>query len=152
MVVKSAKPHIAHRLIIHDDKGKKEIVLTNSSYSIGRGQKCNIFLSSRFVSRRHATLFKIMADDGRAYYRIVDGDMKGKMSVNGLRINGRKVHYHDLKDGDKIFFGSQVYAIYEHRQHDSFPTIPPDDPFDITLIDPAMIVNETEESSGKSKT
>ena len=74
--------------------------------------------------------------------------LKEKTSVNGLLINGKKVRYHDLKHGDKVIFGPQVEAVYEYREYDIFPTIPPDDPYDITLIDPAMIEVEEEEVEG----
>jgi pSer/pThr/pTyr-binding forkhead associated (FHA) protein len=138
----AAKP-VEHReervLIITDGKGQKEILLIEKTYSIGRGQQCDILLHSQFVSRHHATLVERNREDGSFYYRIIDGDSEGKVSVNGLLVNGRKVRFHDLKDGDKVVFGPQVHAVYEHRQYDVFPTIPPDDPFDITLIDPAMI-------------
>lgn len=96
-------------------------------------------LQSQFVSRHHATLVRRLREDGSYYYRIIDGDSEGKVSVNGLLIEGRKVRFHDLKDGDKVIFGPQVHAIYQYRQYDIFPTIPPDDPFDITLIDPSNL-------------
>ena len=147
MATKSAKLRIDRRLIINDDKGRKEITLNNSVYSLGRDKGCDIRLHSQFVSRRHATLFKITQADGSDRYRIIDGDVYGKASSNGLLINGQKMSARDLEDGDKIFFGSQVYAIYYHRRQDRFPTVIPDDPFDITLIDPSMIVNEIEESN-----
>ena len=91
---------------------------------------------------------KITKDDGSDGYRIIDGDIYGKASSNGLLVNAQKVSVWDLEDGDKIFFGSQVYAIYNHCSYDRFPTVIPDDPFDITLIDPSMTVNEIEESKG----
>lgn len=144
----SSKP-AKHReelvLIITDGKGPKEYVLTRPTYSLGRGQQCDIHLHSQFVSRHHATLIKRSDRDGSAYYRIIDGDSSGKVSVNGLLVNDRKVLFHDLEDGDKVVFGPQVSAVYQHRQYDIFPTIPPDDPFDITLIDPAMMDNDSDE-------
>lgn len=139
MAAKPAKHRQEHVLIVMDGKGQKEVVLNKPTYTLGRGQNCDILLQSQFVSRHHATLFKRTDKDGEQYYRIVDGDSSGKVSVNGLLINSRKVLFHDLKDGDKVVFGPQVSAVYQHRQYDIFPTIPPDDPFDITLIDPAMI-------------
>ena len=145
MSVKPAKHHEEHVLIVFDGKGQKEIILDQTSYSLGRGQDCDIRIQSQFVSRHHATLIKQSHNDIEEYYRIIDGDLKGNTSVNGLLVNERKVLFHDLKNGDKVVFGPQVSAIYEHRQYDVFPTLPPDDPFDITLIDPAMILVEEEE-------
>ena len=141
MTAKPAKHREEHVLIVTDGKGHREIRLQEQNYSLGRGNQCNIILQSQFVSRHHATLIKREVDDGN-YYRIIDGDSQGKTSVNGLLINGKKVRFHDLKNGDKVIFGPQVEAVYEYREYDLFPTIPPDDPYDITLIDPSMIEDE----------
>jgi pSer/pThr/pTyr-binding forkhead associated (FHA) protein len=147
MASKSAQPHKEHFLIIEDDKGTQQVLLKDSEYTLGRDKKCDICLHSHFVSRRHATLFKRLREDGNIYYHIIDGSPEGKLSANGLIINGRKLSSYDLKHGDEIVFGPQVIALYQYRQRDVFPTIPPDDPFDITLIDPAMMVSDTEEKS-----
>jgi hypothetical protein len=73
----------------------------------------------------------------------LDGDGYQQNSANGIIVNGKKLNAHELKHGDEIIFGPQVYGTYEYRQegdtsnhenvHDE------EDPFDITLIDPAMI-------------
>ena len=141
MTVKPAKHLEEHILIVSDGKGRREISLQAQTYSLGRSKECNIMLQSQFVSRHHATLIKREQDDGN-YYRIIDGNSEGKTSVNGLLIDGKKVRFHDLKHGDRVIFGPQVEAVYEYREYDVFPTIPPDDPYDITLIDPAMIDDE----------
>jgi pSer/pThr/pTyr-binding forkhead associated (FHA) protein len=146
MAAKPAQTHKDHLLIIEDDKGRQEVILSKSTYTIGRDQKCDIRLHSQFVSRLHATLLMYSQEDGTSYYRIIDGDTKGKVSANGLLINGRKLSSYNLKQGDEVIFGPQVFAIYQYRQRDRFPTSPPEDPFDITLIDPAMMVNDAEES------
>lgn len=142
MTYQSASPEKQHFLMVEDDKGRREIPLTEFSYSLGRSPECDIHLRSQFVSRYHATLLRFVKEDGEIYYRIVDGDAKGKPSVNGLRINGQKVTASNLKHGDEIVFGPQVIAIYQYRQRDKFPTHPGNDPYDITLIDPAMMIND----------
>ena len=139
MAEKSVLPQREHFLIIEDDKGRQRILLRQPSYSMGRAQECDIRLRSQFVSRHHATVYRRIREDGSSYYRIVDGDAEGKRSVNGLLINKVKEAAHDLQDGDEIVFGPQVFAIYQYRQRDKFPTLPSNDPFDITLIDPAMM-------------
>ena len=141
MTVKPVKHREEHVLIVTDGKGHREVRLQNQTYSLGRGRQCDIVLQSQFVSRHHATLTQRKEEDS-SYYRIIDGDSEGKTSVNGLLVNGKKVRFHDLKNGDKVIFGPQVEAVYEYREYDIFPTIPPDDPYDITLIDPAMIDDE----------
>ena len=138
MTAKPVKHREEHILILIDGKGRREIQLVNKTYSLGRGVQCDIVLQSQFVSRHHATLIQ-REEEERKYYRIIDGNSEGKTSVNGLLINGKKIRFHDLKHGDKVVFGPQVEAVYEYREYDLFPTIPPDDPYDITLIDPAMI-------------
>jgi Ca-activated chloride channel family protein len=99
-------------LIIDDDRGRKEYPLTESVYSIGRDPKSNIRLFSLFVSKKHAILIRRYHEDGSFYYKIVDGNLKGKLSDNGLLINGQKLERHDLKDEDKIEFGPGVSAEY----------------------------------------
>jgi pSer/pThr/pTyr-binding forkhead associated (FHA) protein len=132
------EPHQNHLLIIEDDKGRREYVLDAPVYSIGRDPKCDIRLVSQFVSRRHATLVQLPHEDGSYYYRIVDGNLKGKTSANGLLINGRKFHNHDLQNSDQVVFGPQVRAIYYLLKRDAIQTVPPDE-FDITLISPNMV-------------
>ncbi|HEY9761034.1 MAG TPA: FHA domain-containing protein [Trichocoleus sp.] len=134
---------LSNILIIEDSKGRREIVLDGSVYSIGRDPNCDIRLSSQFVSRHHATLVQLPKDDDSFYYRIVDGNLKGKPSANGMLINGRKVQAHDLRNEDEIVFGPQARAIYYQLKRDSLSTLPPDE-FDITLISPNM-VEESEE-------
>lgn len=135
-------PRKDHILLVEDDRGRREIVLHESTYSLGRAQHCDIRLRSQFVSRHHATLIQGQREDGSLYYEIVDGDRDGKVSANGLVINGRKLTTHVLKHGDEVVFGPQVSATYHYRQRDTFPTMPFNDPFDITLIDPAMVEDE----------
>ncbi|NJP10241.1 MAG: FHA domain-containing protein [Leptolyngbyaceae cyanobacterium RU_5_1] len=134
-----SEPHQNHLLIIEDDKGRREFPLDAPLYSIGRDPKCDIRLVSQFVSRRHATIVQLHNEDGSFYYRIVDGNAKGKLSANGLLINGRKLQAHDLKNEDEIVFGPKVRAIYYMLSRDAVPTIVPLDEFDITLISPNMV-------------
>lgn len=140
----TSEPQLNHLLIIEDNKGRREYILDSPVYSIGRDPKCDIRLISQFVSRRHATLVQLPNEDGTFYYRIVDGNLKGKPSANGLLINGRKLQAHDLQDADKIVFGPQVHAVYYLLKRDAVSTVPPDE-FDITLISPGMMDDEDEE-------
>lgn len=144
-----SEPHQNHLLIIEDNKGRREFTLDSPVYSIGRDPKCDIRLVSQFVSRRHATLVQLPNDDGSFYYRIVDGNLKGKPSANGLLINGRKVQAHDLEDEDKVIFGPQVYALYYSLKRDAVSTVPPDE-FDITLISPNMVDGDDDDDDEDS--
>ena len=125
-------------LIVEDSQGRREISLENSVYSLGRDPKCDIRLASQFVSRHHATLVQLPKDNETDYYRIVDGNLKGKPSANGMLINGRKVQAHDLVNEDGIVFGPQARAIFYLLERDTFTGAAPDE-FDITLISPNMV-------------
>jgi len=56
-------------------------------------------------------------EDDTYFYRIVDGDSKGKPSANGMLINA--IPSHDLKNADEIVFGPQVRNLLpaEARYH-----------------------------------
>lgn len=141
----SSESKLSSILIVEDSQGRREIALDGSVYSIGRDPKCDIRLSSQFVSRHHATLVQLPKDDETYYYRIVDGNLKGKPSANGMLINGRKLQAHDLKNEDEIVFGPQARAIYYQLKRDTISTVPPDE-FDITLISPNMVEEESEDT------
>ncbi|MEM9216619.1 MAG: FHA domain-containing protein [Cyanobacteria bacterium P01_F01_bin.150] len=130
-----------HLLILEDDKGRREFALDSSIYTIGREPKCDIRLFSHFVSRRHATLVQVADDDGEGYhYRIVDGNLRGKASVNGLIINGRKSPAQNLENGDTITFGPGTKATYYQLNKPAISTSNTDEEFDdITLIDPSLL-------------
>jgi len=104
-----------HWLRITDDKGTQDFVLEDAFYSLGRDLECSIRINSRFVSRHHAILQLYYDGNNNHYYEIEDGDGKGKLSANGLLINDQKQQKHTLKDGDKIVFGPEVFAVYYHR-------------------------------------
>ncbi|WP_353931840.1 FHA domain-containing protein [Okeanomitos corallinicola TIOX110] len=139
-----AEPNESHLLIIEDDQGRKECPLECPIYSIGRDKKCDIRLFSQFVSRHHATLVRLprKGNNSGFYYRILDGDPKGKPSSNGLMINGRKALDHDLKNEDEITFGPNVRAIY-YLLKNTRPSEQTDaSEYDITLINPGMTEEE----------
>ncbi len=140
----AAQQNPNHLLIIEDDRGRKEFPLLEPVYSIGRDPKCDIRLFSQFVSRRHATLVRRHREDGSLYYRIVDGNLKGQPSANGLLINGRKLQAHDLQDEDEVVFGPQVSARYYLLKREPGSTGPLDE-FDITLISPGMMFGDPDE-------
>ncbi|NEP56101.1 MAG: FHA domain-containing protein [Symploca sp. SIO2G7] len=143
---------VVHWLIVEDDKGERRYPLGGKVYSIGRDSNSDIRLCSMFVSRRHATLVRQKRKDGSCNYQIVDGDLEGKLSANGILINGRKLPApniknklaaQNLKHQDKIIFGAGVSAIYhqldrqQRRTDNQTRSLDPLD--DITLIDPGMI-------------
>ncbi|MEA5470532.1 MULTISPECIES: FHA domain-containing protein [unclassified Spirulina] len=140
MAAKTAKIHQEHILIVEDENGRRSLPLLEASYSIGREETCDVYLKSPFVSRHHAMLYRRLREDGSIYYRIVDGDDRGNLSSNGVVVNGTKKPEHDLEHNDQLVFGNDVMVTYRQQ------TIPEasasDDPYDITLIDPAMMMDD----------
>ena len=142
-----------HVFLVQDDTGQREYILTDARYSIGRRSSCAIHLQSQFVSRLHATLVRHLTDD-HVYYRIVDGDGLQTASANGILVNGNKVNAVTLQDGDIVTFGPQILGRYEKRSPRSSKRTQPgeEDPFDITLIDPAMLAEDLELAADEEAT
>ena len=103
-----------HIFVIEDQKARRIISLEEPTYSIGRESSNDIIIYDSVVSRHHATLIRIKPSPNiDSYsYRIVDGDLEGNRSRNGLMINGQNTESHELKHGDVILFGSQSKASY----------------------------------------
>lgn len=97
-----------HYLAVEDESGKRIVPLTTSTYSIGRHSSNSIVLQSRFISRQHAILLRVTTPQNSNYtFRIVDGDLQGNCSTNGLLVNGQKRNSHSLQHGDLILFGKK---------------------------------------------
>mgnify|MGYP002776993255 CR=1 FL=1 len=99
-------------LTIEDDWGRHEILLERDRYLLGRDPKSDICLHSQFVSRQHAYLAKITRSDGSPGYQLVDGNLQGKPSTNGVVVNGHKCQAVVLQTGDTVVFGPNVRATY----------------------------------------
>jgi signal transduction histidine kinase/pSer/pThr/pTyr-binding forkhead associated (FHA) protein len=107
------KQRFRHLLILDDLEGRRTIILDAATYSIGRDRTNSIALHSKMVSRQHAILLRMTSPDSSNHlFRLVDGDLQGKRSTNGLMVNGRRLFSHDLKHGDNIIFGGDVKAKY----------------------------------------
>ena len=107
------KQSYRHVLVVDDLDGRRTINLDAATYSIGRDQTNSIVLNSKMVSRQHALLLRVTVPETSTHmFRIIDGDLQGKRSTNGLVINGRKLFSHDLKHGDQLLFGNDVKAKY----------------------------------------
>lgn len=102
-----------HLLVVEDRDGRRTHTLSSPKYFIGRDLANDICLNSQFASRYHAMLLRVPAErSGNYYYRILDGDLEGKPSTNGLLINGQKATAHQLNTGDVISFGPDAKAVY----------------------------------------
>ncbi|WP_346290234.1 EAL domain-containing protein [Sphaerothrix gracilis] len=92
-----------HFLIVTEQKAQRVLYLEKCVYSIGRSSKNSIVLSSKGVSRCHAHLYQIRnSEDNGFHFRIVDGNLKGDRSTNGLTVNGQPHFSKNLEHGDKI--------------------------------------------------
>ncbi|ELR96887.1 EAL domain-containing protein [Gloeocapsa sp. PCC 73106] len=102
-----------HILVIEDRKARRIVTLEDSTYSIGRDTKNDIVLYDNQVSRYHATLLRIIDyKTDQFLYRIIDGDLQGKRSTNGLIVNRKTCLSHELKHGDIVRFAGKAKAIY----------------------------------------
>jgi tetratricopeptide (TPR) repeat protein len=99
-------------LVVEDDRGQREILLDREQYQIGRDPAVDICLHSKFVSRHHAVLTRTLHPDGPVGYKIIDGDLDGKASTNGILINAQKYRTAELCPEDVIIFGPGIQATY----------------------------------------
>jgi hypothetical protein len=82
-------------LAYEDDDGITLLPLTREWTRIGRSLAADLRLDDPTVSRRHALLCR---QDGSA--RILDD-----RSLNGIFVNGERVEWGDLTDGDEVIVG-----------------------------------------------
>jgi len=73
-----------------------EWFLDDQEALIGRGADCHIVVRDPSVSRHHAKIARIYT----GYF------VEDLASTNGVTLNGRRVHKHMLKDGDRVQIGT----------------------------------------------
>lgn len=112
-MIESRSHPVIHILIIEDVKGRRQFFLKKSNYSIGRDTNNSIVIQSKLVSRHHATLLRVKnKEDSDCLFWIIDGNLQGDISTNGLVVNGRRCFAHKLKHQDMIIFGGSIKASY----------------------------------------
>ena len=80
-----------------EDGGRVRVVALQEGWTrIGRGMSAHLRFDDPTVSRRHAMLHR---DGGRA--RILDD-----RSLNGVFLNGERIDWQELEDGDEIVIGA----------------------------------------------
>ena len=100
-------------LVLEDLKGKRIINLDKNIYSLGRDSRNSITITSPLVSRHHATLLRLTSTESHEdLFQIIDGDLQGTRSTNGLIVNGKKCLYRSLEHKDYIVFGGHAKASY----------------------------------------
>lgn len=107
---------VRHLLVMEDsedDEGPRLLPLEASSHSIGRAPTNSIVLKSKSVSRQHALLLRVTSSEPNSYgFLLIDGNLQGQRSKNGIKVNGEKCTSHRLKDRDQILLGNKVKAKY----------------------------------------
>ena len=102
-----------HILVIKDLKDRRMITLKKEIYTLGRASKNGIIIYDRQVSRYHATLVRKQNMRTKKYFFwLIDGDLKGKRSTNGLLINNKQCLSRKLKIGDVIALGDDTTIKY----------------------------------------
>lgn len=103
-----------HLLTIEEsNKNRRTINLESTTYSIGRDRSNLIIIDSSQISRHHATLLRITIPGTENHqFRIIDGDLKGRRSKNGFKVNGNVCFSYDLENNDVISFSDDIIATY----------------------------------------
>jgi pSer/pThr/pTyr-binding forkhead associated (FHA) protein len=84
------------KYIAFEDAGKRSVVAVQREWTrIGRSLAADVRFDDATVSRRHALI--VHQADGT---RVLDD-----RSLNGVYVNGRRVEWSPLKDGDQIVVG-----------------------------------------------
>ncbi|MGI0479862.1 EAL domain-containing protein [Geminocystis sp. CENA526] len=110
---------IRHILAVESGTWKKNFFLDKNTYSIGRNSTNSLIINHRVISRNHASLIKVIYtspkdNEKENIFWIVDGDLKGNRSTNGIYVNGKQCFCHRLQPGDIIFIGGvEVKAKYD---------------------------------------
>jgi diguanylate cyclase (GGDEF)-like protein len=82
-------------------------ILTKETLSVGRSTTDDVFIDAQGVSRCHATIR--LSDD---VFWIIDGDLNGRISTNGLFVNGKRISIHKLSQYDVVTFCKGSYALF----------------------------------------
>lgn len=126
---------IRHILAIESGTWKKKFFLDKNSYSIGRNSTNSLIINHRVISRNHASLIKVTytqkkSNLSESIFWLIDGDLKGNRSTNGIYVNGKQCTCHRLQPGDVILLGGvEVKAKYDIVNVDTktfFSVNPPD--------------------------
>ncbi len=108
---------VRHILAIELNGLRKTIFLDKNTYSVGRNSTNSVVLHHKVVSRNHANLLKVSykgKENNKDVFWLIDGDLKGNRSTNGIFVNGKRCFSQELKPGDLILFGGiEVRAKYD---------------------------------------
>jgi hypothetical protein len=85
-------------IVIHEDGAERTVALSSDSVTIGRLADCDVVLTDKGASRKHAQL-----KQRNGTWTITDLG-----STNGTRLNGQTIQSRELSDGDKITIGTTM--------------------------------------------
>jgi hypothetical protein len=85
-------------VVIHEDGAERTVALSSDSVTIGRLAECDVVLTDKGASRKHAQL-----KQRNGTWTITDLG-----STNGTRLNGQTIQSRELSDGDKITIGTTM--------------------------------------------
>lgn len=98
-----------HIITIRNDQqnSSQDFILTDKSCSIGRHSRNDIVISNSLISRCHCTITPMFHNDEgqKISYWVIDGNLKGKRSANGIFFDKKKCLSHEFKSGDVIYLG-----------------------------------------------
>jgi pSer/pThr/pTyr-binding forkhead associated (FHA) protein len=100
-----------HVLIINNGR-RRAYALEAAAYSLGRDPSNAIVLDFETISRQHAMLLRVPLGKGGYQYRLIDGNLEGKASANGVYVNETRCKSHNLQNGDTITLGRHIGATY----------------------------------------
>jgi two-component system, cell cycle response regulator len=90
----------ASLVVVYGTELGRRLPLTQSTFTIGRSKKCDLFIDQEAVSRSHA---EIVLERGR--HTLID-----LRSSNGTRVNDERITARKLDDGDRIQVGQTLLA------------------------------------------
>ncbi|MEB3160766.1 MAG: EAL domain-containing protein [Synechocystis sp.] len=134
-----------YQLVVDSPSFKKVIRIQNSCYSIGRHPSNNIVIPSPQVSRRHATLIKKINPNLDISFHIIDGDLEGHRSRNGVWVNGESYLERELNHGDVIALAEDIQIFYQVIPNPTFPEEDSDDNRLSRLSPPELAVHFPQE-------
>lgn len=103
----------SHVLVIEEPASRKTILLEEAAYSFGRDASNSVVLFSKKVSRHHATLLRRTDQSNNCYsFWIIDGNLEGERSKNGVFVNNKRSLVQSLKHDDVIIMADVKLTYY----------------------------------------
>jgi len=114
----SEKYNCCHVIRIEYDGQVKFVRLKNAVYSIGRSPKNAIVIDHHKVSREHCLIVPATDEfnDSETIYYLVDGNLNGKPSSNGLFVDLKRwTLKHQLRTGDVVGIGTREVSLSYYK-------------------------------------